>query len=343
MPINLWDETVAEQDSIHEDPEVVREFLIESAEHLARLDNELVELETRPRDADLLASIFRSVHTIKGTCGFLGYTTLQAITHEAETILSQLRAGKRDASPALVSLILEVIDATRAILRSIEATGKEGSNAFTALTERLKASATNSAPKAQPAAAEKEPAEPGEAPAPAAPSEAAQSAISDSAIRVDVGLLDKLMNLVGELVLARNQILQYQNATENGALNATSQRLNLITTELQEGVMKTRMQPIGIVWSKLPRVVRDVAHSLGKQITVTVEGAETELDKTIIEAIKDPMVHLVRNSCDHGIEATSTSVSRPASPRRAVLRCAPGMKAGRSTSRSATTAPALIP
>src|SRR5580698_4269559 len=102
-PVEL--DTLAEQDSIHEDPEVVREFLIESAEHLARLDNELVELETRPRDADLLASIFRSVHTIKGTCGFLGYTTLQAITHEAETILSQLRAGKRDASAELVSLI----------------------------------------------------------------------------------------------------------------------------------------------------------------------------------------------------------------------------------------------
>ena len=127
-------------------------------------------------------------------------------------------------------------------------------------------------------------------------------AAADSAIRVDVGLLDKLMNLVGELVLARNQILQYNTQNEDSSLNSTSQRLNLITTELQEGVMKTRMQPIGVVWNKLPRVVRDIAYSLGKQIRIEMDGATTELDKTIIEAIKDPLTHLVRNSCDHGIE-----------------------------------------
>ncbi len=117
-----------------------------------------------------------------------------------------------------------------------------------------------------------------------------------------VGLLDKLMDLVGELVLTRNQILQFNTEREDAALNATSQRLNLITTELQEGVMKTRMQPIGMVWNTLPRVVRDMAVSLGKQIRLEMDGAETELDRTIIEAIKDPLVHLVRNSCDHGVE-----------------------------------------
>ena len=128
------------------------------------------------------------------------------------------------------------------------------------------------------------------------------SAVADANIRVAVGLLDKLMDLVGELVLTRNQILQFNTEREDAALNATSQRLNLITTELQEGVMKTRMQPIGMVWNKLPRVVRDMAVSLGKQIRLEMDGAETELDRTIIEAIKDPLVHLVRNSCDHGIE-----------------------------------------
>src|SRR5450631_4033138 len=116
------------------------------------------------------------------------------------------------------------------------------------------------------------------------------------------------MNLVGELVLARNQILQFANSTEESGLLATSQRLNLITTELQEGVMKTRMQPIGMVWNKLPRVVRDVAMVLGKQIRLEMEGAGTELDRTIIEAIKDPLVHLVRNSCDHGIEPAEVRV-----------------------------------
>ena len=134
------------------------------------------------------------------------------------------------------------------------------------------------------------------------------SAVADANIRVGVGLLDKLMDLVGELVLTRNQILQFNTEREDAALNATSQRLNLITTELQEGVMKTRMQPIGMVWNKLPRVVRDMAVALGKQIRLEMDGAETELDRTIIEAIKDPLVHLVRNSCDHGIEPPEARV-----------------------------------
>ena len=116
------------------------------------------------------------------------------------------------------------------------------------------------------------------------------------------------MDLVGELVLTRNQILQFNIEREDPALNATSQRLNLITTELQEGVMKTRMQPIGVVWNKLPRVVRDMAMTLGKQIRLQMDGAETELDRTIIEAIKDPLMHLVRNSCDHGIESPEVRI-----------------------------------
>ncbi len=132
--------------------------------------------------------------------------------------------------------------------------------------------------------------------------------MADANIRVGVGLLDKLMDLVGELVLTRNQILQFNTEREDAALNMTSQRLNLITTELQEGVMKTRMQPIGMVWNKLPRVVRDMAVALGKQIRLEMDGAETELDRTIIEAIKDPLVHLVRNSCDHGIEPPEVRV-----------------------------------
>jgi len=275
-----------------QDQDVIREFLVESYENLSRLDRELVELEKHPNDAALLAGVFRTIHTIKGTCGFLGFSTLERIAHQAENLLSQLRDGRRTLQPPLVSLILETVDATRIVLAAIEATGKEGSERFDDLTDRLRAAQT------------------GEGAAGAIPCDAVKpdeesaksSAVADANIRVGVGLLDKLMDLVGELVLTRNQILQFNTEREDPALNATSQRLNLITTELQEGVMKTRMQPIGMVWNNLPRVVRDMAVALGKHIELEMDGADTELDRTIIEAIKDPLVHLVRNSCDHGIE-----------------------------------------
>jgi len=305
-----------------QDQEVIREFLVESHENLSRLDQEIVELEKHPKDAALLASIFRTIHTIKGTSGFLAFSTLERITHQAETLLSQLRDGQRELSPPLVSLILETVDATRKVLASIEASGEEGPDSFEDLTERLRAAAQSAAePAGQPAppqaGSQTAPPEDNAAPEPPEdkkPEEDAtkssavadatkSSAVADANIRVGVGLLDKLMDLVGELVLIRNQILQFNTEREDAALNATSQRLNLITTELQEGVMKTRMQPIGMVWNKLPRVVRDMAVAMGKQIRLDMDGAETELDRTIIEAIKDPLVHLVRNSCDHGIES----------------------------------------
>jgi two-component system chemotaxis sensor kinase CheA len=326
-----------------EDQETIREFIVESYENLTCLDQDLVELEKRPQDVALLGNIFRTIHTIKGACGFLAFTTLESITHQAESLLSQLRDGKRSLTPALVSLILETVDATRKVLGTIEASGTEGSITFADLTERLRAAAEmkvdpdsqppsgvskapESAPepagikispapqecvqqeKAKPAESAKNPEEKwnGEdrrkEPAPKDEDAERSSAAADSNIRVGVGLLDKLMDLVGELVLTRNQILQYNTEREDAALNATSQRLNLITTELQEGVMKTRMQPIGVVWNKLPRVVRDLSVALGKHIQLEMDGAETELDRTIIEAIKDPLMHLVRNSCDHGIE-----------------------------------------
>jgi two-component system chemotaxis sensor kinase CheA len=162
-----------------------------------------------------------------------------------------------------------------------------------------------------------EPVAAGPAPAEAEPAAAVSrgSSVSESAIRVDVGQLDKLMNLVGELVLSRNQILQYASGSQDDGLSAASQRLNIITTELQESVMKTRMQPIGNVWSKFPRIVRDLASELGKQVALNMEGNETELDRTIIEAIKDPLTHIVRNSIDHGIEAPAVrqASGKPAS------------------------------
>jgi two-component system chemotaxis sensor kinase CheA len=256
----------------------------------------------------------------------LSFSILEAITHQAESLLSQLRDGKRELTPALVSLILETVDATRKVMASIETSGTEGTLLFEDLTERLRLAAQLDAepaalPAAEPAASRPVVAEVAvvknaaevhdDGPAEREDNKGRRkgddvtrsSAAVDANIRVGVGLLDKLMDLVGELVLTRNQILQFNVEREDAALNATSQRLNLITTELQEGVMKTRMQPIGVVWSKLPRVVRDMALALGKQIRLVMDGAETELDRTIIEAIKDPLMHLVRNSCDHGIES----------------------------------------
>ena len=272
------------------------------------------------KDAALLASIFRTIHTIKGTCGFFAFSTLERITHQAETLLSQLRDGKRELTPSLISLILETVDATRKVLASIEASGEEGPDHFEDLDR-------TPAPRGAIAVGCRKSAHPGLAVRSAARNRRARktpprrpksrkpkrtasksSAVADANIRVGVGLLDKLMDLVGELVLTRNQILQFNTEREDAALNATSQRLNLITTELQEGVMKTRMQPIGMVWNKLPRVVRDMAVALGKQIRLEMDGADTELDRTIIEAIKDPLVHLVRNSCDHGIEPPEVRV-----------------------------------
>jgi len=308
-----------------DDQEIIREFLIESHENLARLDQEMVELEKRPQDAALLGSIFRTIHTIKGTCGFLGFGTLEAVTHLAENILNQLRSGERALTPELVSLILEAVDAVKQILERIEHTGGEGAETYQDLRGRLEAAWRGASPApappapappaAGPPASEAPPARPEEIASQAGAEEAAEAAaaeveaaqrgpsVADSTIRVDVGLLDKLMNLVGELVLARNQILQYGARQEDAAFNATSQRLNLITTQLQEGVMKTRMQPIRTVWNKLPRMVRDLAAGCGKQIELEMEGADTELDRSIIEAIKDPLTHIVRNCCDHGIES----------------------------------------
>ncbi len=289
-----------------QDQDVIREFLVESHENLSRLDQEIVALEKRPKDSALLASVFRTFHTIKGTCGFLAFSKLEGVAHQAENALSMLRAGKLELDRPLVSIILESMDAIRKILSAIEATGQEGPEVFSDLIKRLQnicngiCETTKTAADADSTESNEERRADGELPK--------SSEASVSNIRVGVGLLDKLMDLVGELVLTRNQILQFNAEREDPALNATSQRLNLITSELQEGVMKTRMQPIGTVWNKLPRVVRDMAVMLGKQIRLEMDGAGTELDRTIIEAIKDPLVHLVRNSCDHGIEASAVRV-----------------------------------
>jgi two-component system chemotaxis sensor kinase CheA len=287
-----------------DDAEIVQEFLIESRENLARLDQEMVALEQDAQNRDLLASVFRTIHTIKGTCGFLGFSRLEALSHVTEDILGDLRNERRKLDTALTSLILESVDAIKRILTSIEASAGEGEPFEKDLIARLRESRLPSEaaqPSPEPTANPKAPAP--QAPVPQTAAPARDPGASATTLRVDVLLLDRLVNLAGELVLTRNQLSQYNGALDDSALNAIAQRLNLITSELQEGVMKTRMQPIGRVWNKFPRIVRDLAASLHKQIDLDMDGAETELDRTLLEAIKDPLTHIVRNSCDHGIEA----------------------------------------
>jgi len=198
--------------------EIITEFLIESNENLSRLDREIVDLERSPKDAALLSSIFRTIHTIKGTCGFLGFSTMELVAHHAETILSQLREGERELTPDLVSLVLQAIDIVKSELTSVEQTSAESGNSYPELAARLQAAAEAcGAGAAPPPATPSSPAE--ETPSPAAPAETVSRGVvaAESTIRVDVELLDKLMNLVGELVLARNQVLQYSTRQEDSS------------------------------------------------------------------------------------------------------------------------------
>ncbi len=337
------------------DSDIVQDFLVESYENLDRLDRELVGLEKNPQDRDALASVFRTIHTIKGTCGFLGFNQLEKVAHVGENLLTRLRDGQLTVNRELTTALLEMVDAVRQMLGSIEATGGEGkrddTNLIATLTRLQQLPEVQAVSKAAPSPATT----PEGAASPASigdilmqttgvtsaeihlatekqqegdprrlgeilveqgavqpgdivdalriqQSSRAHTTASDSTIRVDTGLLDKVMTLVGELVLARNQVLQFASCMKDPGFLAASHRLNLITTELQAGVMKTRMQPIGNIWGQFPRTVRDVALGCGKEVGIEMEGKETELDKTIIEAIKDPLTHLVRNSVDHGIE-----------------------------------------
>lgn len=400
--------------------DIIKEFLIESYENLDRLDQDLLALEEVPDDRDRLSSVFRAIHTIKGTSGFLAFGKLEHVTHTGESLLVLLRDGKMRLNSSIASGLLAMVDAVRRILSNIEAGVGEGDEDFSelvAVLERLQLTAGMEAteankssmhsertiqileavthlqnvadelsPTPEPVCAKSRKNRKPRAKAKSAkavvaaetsvaiaeplkvaseiphasestvnpvadllpdkssldmPSENSpvpdnspqdssidssgktpllhegdgsekgqMTSVSDATIRIDVNLLDKLMNLVGELVLARNQILQYSRSTEDASIIAASQRLNLITTELQENVMKTRMQPIQNLWSKLPRVVRDLSVTCKKKVQVKMEGADTELDKTILEAIRDPLTHIVRNSIDHGIESPDVRESR---------------------------------
>jgi two-component system chemotaxis sensor kinase CheA len=348
--------------------DLLREFLTETNESLDTVDNQLVRFEQDPNNAKILDNIFRLVHTIKGTCGFLGLPRLEALAHAAETLMGKFRDGMPVTGEA-VSLILTTIDRIKDILSQLEANEVEPEGSDPDLIGALEkmvevgmqamsaASSSAAAEVARPVAegalsvqtlerelrpgevsldelerafreTEIEVAAPPLAPVATEPAPtpkvvakpvakpAAKKAgadgeggdadkVSAQSIRVNVDALEHLMTMVSELVLTRNQLLEISRRNEDTEFKVPLQRLSNVTAELQEGVMKTRMQPIGNAWQKLPRIVRDLSAELGKQIELEMHGADTELDRQVLDLIKDPLTHMVRNSADHGLESTA--------------------------------------
>lgn len=365
--------------------DLVIEFLTETNESIAELDNDLVKLEQNPSDTDLLSGIFRLMHTIKGTCGFIGLSRLEKVAHKAEDVLGRFREGELEVTAEYMTLIFESLDAIKFILAAIEETGEEPAGDDGELIAKLEAAyagkslddagnvdgdagaapdesskvsaedladavaaakqeasgdkvapenalnnvlniledgveeedgaaaqdvefepvpAPEKAPEKAPAA-EKAPAKPATPPAAAsaAPAQKKEPALSTQTLRVNVDVLEDLMTMVSELVLTRNQLMQIMRTQRESDFSAPLQNLNQVVSELQDGVMKTRMQPIGNAWSKLPRIIRDITLELGKKIDLQMLGQETELDRQVLDMIKDPLTHMVRNSADHGIEA----------------------------------------
>ncbi|WGD50827.1 hybrid sensor histidine kinase/response regulator [Bradyrhizobium sp. CB1650] len=371
--------------------DLLREFLTETSESLDTVDNQLVKFEQEPNNAKILDNIFRLVHTIKGTCGFLGLPRLEALAHAGETLMGKFRDGMPVTGQA-VTVILSSIDRIKEILAGLEASEAEPEGNDRDLIDKLEAmveqgmaalaaggapvtEAPPLAPEAPAAAAAKamttgalvdqtleRPLRPGEvsldelerafretaievppvakadvradvkaAPAPAAKETAKETArpaakpspkksmadetaaegdrVANQSIRVNVDTLEHLMTMVSELVLTRNQLLEISRRNEDTEFKVPLQRLSNVTAELQEGVMKTRMQPIGNAWQKLPRIVRDLSSELGKQIELEMHGADTELDRQVLDLIKDPLTHMVRNSADHGLETPAERVA----------------------------------
>ena len=393
--------------------DLLREFLTETSESLDTVDNQLVRFEQDPNNAKILDNIFRLVHTIKGTCGFLGLPRLEALAHAGETLMGKFRDGMPVTAEA-VSLILSSIDRIKEILAGLEATETEpegsdedlivklhdmverGMQAMAAprcgrgcaagrcraprsacsdkgtlvpqilerqlrpgevsldeLERAFRETATEVAPRraaapaAKPVAVAEEPVKEKKAvkkpAAPAADVDVAEGdKVANQSIRVNVDTLEHLMTMVSELVLTRNQLLEISRRNEDTEFKVPLQRLSNVTAELQEGVMKTRMQPIGNAWQKLPRIVRDLSGELNKQIELEMHGADTELDRQVLDLIKDPLTHMVRNSADHGLE---TPAERLAAARasRAPSGSPPITRAAISSSASPTTAVGSTP
>jgi two-component system chemotaxis sensor kinase CheA len=328
---------------------IVAEFLVESHENLDQLDRDLLALERNPGSRELLSSVFRSIHTIKGTSGLLALHRLEQLTHVGENLLSRLRDGKIALTDARSTALLTMVDAIRGLLADVERTGDESAVDHSRLIATLSALLEDAGPeqaKPQCPPIGRILVQTGDATqdavglariaqdlgdsrplgsilvdhgstTPAAVEGALDAqgsgrrSVLDSTVRVDVELLDSLVRLVGELGLARDELVSrlHDQDIATDSLVCCVQRLDLVTSELQEQVVKTRMQPVGVMWAKMPRVVRDLARACGKQVRLEMEGRDTEVDRALLEAIRDPLTHLVRNAVDHGIESAETRVA----------------------------------
>ncbi len=285
--------------------DLVQDFIIESEELIEQLDQDLVELENRKNDLDHINKIFRAAHTIKGASSFLGFDKMQQVTHQAEEILNKLRKAEMVITPEIMDILLEFVDCIKKILNDIK--NGEDTTEITEIVKRLKLANEGKIVSKQPISESSTPTKKDTKPTQI---KKVTKAIEQT-IRVDVTRLDSLMNLVGEMVLTRNrlgQVASELNKRFEGdflveQLLDTTAQIGLITTELQLAVMKTRMLPIGKVFNKFPRMVRDLSRDLNKEIELVISGEDTELDKSVVEEIGDPLIHMIRNAVDHGIES----------------------------------------
>ncbi len=291
----------------------IKAFLVESYENLNQIERDIIELEKASPNGEALVRIYRSLHTLKGNCGFLPFPNLESLAHAGENLLSSLRDRNLAITPQIISALLQTVDSIRQILSQIEATKDDGDRDYSALIRTLAQLQSTQQPVV-PAVNTQVP----QLDADTTINESvhlsselpeASTLTASSHIRVNVHLLDQVINLVGELVLARNQVIGFNTKFDDSNFAASCQHLSLITAQLQQGVMKTRLQSISTIWQKFPRVIRDLAIASGKQVQIDMQGADTELDRSIIEAIKDPLTHLVRNCIDHGIELPAQRVT----------------------------------
>lgn len=316
--------------------QILDEFLLEAGEIFDQLDLDFVQLEQTPDDKKLIGNIFRAMHTLKGSSGFFAFHRLEKVAHAGEFLLSKLRDGIFALNEEMTNVLLETSDRLRAIVDGVQKHRREPEGDDSALIQNLKLLTEGgvglfkavATPSASPVVeeiieisstmtetilevAEQEILEVvQEASIDAAVNEAESSKELAAPVKVSVELLDKLMNLVSEMVLARNRLLSFARTSGDLAFNNTVRRIDTVTLELQERMMKTRMQPISQVWSKFPRLVRDIAQDCGKKVELIQIGAATELDRTLLEGIRDPLVHIIRNSVDHGIEQPTERLAK---------------------------------
>ena len=305
--------------------ELLNDFLAETSEHLEAASSQLVQFEIEPSNSTIVASIFRLVHTIKGTCGFLGLSRLEALTHAAEAIVSHLRDGN-SATPAVVTLILETVDRVKLILAELEANGVEPHGDDRDLIDALEGNLPSSETSDAEISSLSMPALP-EPLSVGTTKEHGERPKRTETIRVDVTSLERIMVLVSELVLTRNQLLELSRKHDDEAVKAPMQRLSTLTSDLQDSVMRARMQPLSRLFARLPRLIRELATETKKKLVLAMDGGDTELDRQLIEVVRDPLTHILRNSADHGIETPAQRLAA-GKPEAGTIRIAASHEAG---------------